>query len=559
MPTKKELEAQRSRLETERSTFITSWRELNENILPRAARFLVTDRNKGDRRDNKIINNTGTLACRSMRSGMMGGITSPVRPWFTLQTLDPDLNKFGPVKNWLFDVTKTVRDILNRSNIYNALPVMYQDLGVYGTHAMGIVEDDEDVVRAYPFPIGSYSLANSERLQVDTCYRVFSMTVRQMMQRFGKNCSKTVQNLAERGVLEEWIPVVHVVKPNEVFDDSKLESKFKKYASIYYEQGASEENFLRESGFDEFRIIAPRWDLVGEDVYATSCPGMEALGDIKQLQVMEKRGAEAIDKMVRPPMNAPSSMRNRRASILPGDINYVDVNQGQQGFTPAYQVQPRTNELEMKIQGIERRIKKAFFEDLFLMVSSYDGTQPRTAEEIAALKTEQLLMLGPVLERLNDEALSPLIRNTLQIADSRGMIHPPPEELQKHGSVKIEYTSIIAQAQKLAGAASIERFASFAGNLAGMFPQVAYRVDVDSMVDEYAEVTGAPPKIIVPKEDADQARAADAQKQQAAEAMQQGLAAAQGAELLSKTDTASDNGLTRIMQGMSGAPGGVQQ
>lgn len=548
------LEQRRAQLDLERQSFISHWRELNEYISPRSARFLTTDRNKGEKRNQKIINSTATFALNILRSGMMGGITSPARPWFMLQTSDPDLNEFAPVKEWLYDVTQRMRTVLSKSNFYNAMPVLYHDIGLYGTHAMAILEDDEDVIRCYTFPIGSYMLANSSRLQIDTCVREFSMTTRQMADFFGKeNCSTRVQNLLDRGDYNTWIDVVHVIEPNVNYDGSKLDARFKRYASIYYEKDTNErDRLLSESGFDTFPIIAPRWDVVGEDVYGSS-PGMVALGDVKQLQLEEKRKAEAIDKLVRPPMNAPSSMRNRRASILPGDINYVDVNQGQQGFTPAYQIDPRINELMADIQAIEQRINRAFFADLFLMMTNMPGVQPRTAEEIAERHEEKLLMLGPVLERMNDEALEPAIDRVFEIMLRRGMLPPPPEELQ--GMVlKVEYTSIIAQAQKLVGAASIERFTSFVGNLAAVKPDVLDRYDVDEAIDTYAEIVGAPPKLVVPLDEANAVREQRAQQVAAQQAMQMGMAAAQGAELLSKTDTGSDNALTRIAQGLTGAP-----
>lgn len=550
---RKKLELRRGQLDLERSSFIPHWRDLNENISPRSARFLVTDRNKGDKRNQKIINNTGTLALRTLGAGMLGGHPSPSRPWFMLQTPDPDLNEFAPVKQWLYDVTGRIRTVLAKSNFYNALAVTYHDLGLYGTHAVAVLEDDEDVIRCYPFPIGSYMLANSARLQVDTCYREFAMTTRQMAQRFErKKLSKAVQNLLDRGDYNSWVPVLHAVEPNETFDGSKFESKFKRYASVYYETGNDGDDCLSEKGFDTFPILAPRWDLTGEDVYGSS-PGMLTLGDVKQLQLMEKRKAEAIDKLVRPPMNAPSSMQNRRASILPGDINYVDVNQGQQGFTPAYQVDPRLGEMGAEIQNIEFRIKRAFFEDMFLMIANTPGMQPRTAEEIAKRHEEKLLQLGPVVERQNDELLSPAVDRVFDIMLDRGMIPEPPEELQGM-ELKVEYTSIIAQAQKLVGAASIERTLSFAGNLAAVKPEVLDRIDADEVFDAYVEITGAPPKIVVPIEVANKRRAAAAQKQQAAEAVQMGMAAADGAKTLSETDTGSDNALARIMGGLTGAP-----
>lgn len=547
---RKQFEQRRAALDTERQSFIGHWTELNQYVSPRSARFLTTDRNKGNKVNQKIINNAATLALRTLRAGMMGGITSPARPWFLLQTPDPELNEYPQVKEWLHDVTQRMRTVLSKSNFYNVQQITYHDLGLYGTHAMAAMDDEQDVIRFYPYPVGSYMLANSHRLQVDTCYREFMMTARQLAQQFGKdNLCQSTRNLLNTNP-EAWIEVVHVVEPNESFDGSKLDAKFKKYLSVYYEKASSEDYVLRESGFDTFPIIAPRWDLTGEDVYGSS-PGMEALGDIKQLQLEEKRKAEAIDKLVRPPMNAPSSMQNRRASILPGDINYVDVSQGQQGFTPAYQIDPRLGELAQDIQAIEQRIDRAFFADLFRMMIN-DDRSGTTAREVAERHEEKLLMMGPVLERLNDEDLEPTIDRTFDAMDKRGLLPPPPPEL--HGmDLKVEYTSIIAQAQKLVGAASIERFASFAGNLAAVKPEVLDRLDADDMIDQYADIVGAPPKIIVPLDQANQIRQARAKQAQQQQMAQMALTAAQGAQTLSQTDTGSDNGLTRIMNGMTGA------
>jgi hypothetical protein len=69
----------RAQMESERSSFISHWRDLSDFILSRRARFFVSDVNKGDRRNLKIIDNTCTLASRTLRSGMMAGVTSPAR------------------------------------------------------------------------------------------------------------------------------------------------------------------------------------------------------------------------------------------------------------------------------------------------------------------------------------------------------------------------------------------------------------------------------------------------------------------------------------------------
>lgn len=95
-----------------------------------------------------------------------------------------------------------------------------------------------------------------------------------------------------------------------------MDSKNKPYRSVYFETGGDSDKLLRESGFDEFPILAPRWEVNGEDVYASSCHGMLALGQVKALQVEQKRKAQLIDKATNPPMVAPASLKNQRVSLL---------------------------------------------------------------------------------------------------------------------------------------------------------------------------------------------------------------------------------------------------
>lgn len=183
---------------------------------------------------------------------------------------------------------------------------------------MAVLEDDSDVIRTMMFPIGSYYMANSARGSVDTCFRKFSMTVRQLVMEFGlNNVSDSVKGMWDSGNYESWIEVIHAVYPNIDRDTAKLNSKNKPVKSVYYEVGGDSDKLLRESGFDEFPIMAPRWEVNGEDVYGSSCPGMIALGRVKALQLEQKRKSQLIDKATNPPMVGPSSLRNQRVSLCP--------------------------------------------------------------------------------------------------------------------------------------------------------------------------------------------------------------------------------------------------
>ncbi|WP_116327659.1 portal protein [Klebsiella aerogenes] len=554
---KEQLLKQVALLNNDRSSFEPHWLELSDFINPRGSRFLVTDVNRNDRRNTKTVDPTATLANRTLSSGMMSGITSPARPWFKLATPDPDMMDYGPVKLWLEAVQRRMNEVYNKSNLYQSLPLLYSSLGTYSTGAMAVLEDDEDVIRTMMFPIGSYYLANSARGSVDTCYRKFTMTVRQLVMEFGmSNVSTSVKGLWESGSYETWIEVIHAVYPNIDRDTGKLDSKNKRVKSVYFEVGGDNDKLLRESGFDEFPIMAPRWEVNGEDVYGSSCPGMIALGQVKALQLEQKRKSQLIDKATNPPMVGPTSLKNQRVSLLPGDITYIDQMTGQDGLKPAYLVNPNTADLLADIQDTRQMINSAYFVDLFMMLQNIN-TRSMPVEAVIEMKEEKLLMLGPVLERLNDECLNPLIDRTFSIMVRKNLLPPPPDELQGM-PLKIEYISVMAQAQKSIGLSSLSSTVGFIGQLAQVKPEALDKLDTDQAIDAFAEMSGVSPTVIVPQEQVNQIREERAQQQKQQQAMAMGMAAAQGAKTLSEAQTADPSVLTAI-SGAVGAPAGGQQ
>lgn len=554
---KEQLQKQQSQLTNDRSSFESHWRELSDFINPRGSRFLVTDVNRDDRRNTKIVDPTAMLASRTLSSGMMSGITSPARPWFKLATPDPDMMDYGPVKLWLEVVQRRMNEVFNKSNLYQSLPLLYASLGNYSTGAMAVLDDDSDVIRTMMFPIGSYYMANSPRGSVDTCFRKLSMTVRQLVMEFGlSNVSTSVRSLWENGTYESWIEVIHAVYPNIDRDTAKLNSKNKPVKSVYYEVGGDNDKVLRESGFDEFPIMAPRWEVNGEDVYGSSCPGMIALGQVKALQLEQKRKSQLIDKATNPPMVGPSSLKNQRVSLLPGDVTYIDQVTGQDGLKPAYLVNPNTADLLADIQDTRQTINSAYFVDLFMMLQNIN-TRSMPVEAVIEMKEEKLLMLGPVLERLNDECLNPLIDRAFSIMARKNLLPPPPDVLQGM-PLRIEYISVMAQAQKSIGLSSLSSTVGFIGQLAQAKPEALDKLDVDQAIDAFAEMSGVSPTVIVPQEQVEQIRQQRAQQQQQQQAMAMGMAAAQGAKTLSEAQTADPSVLTAISNA-AGTPAGGQQ
>lgn len=553
------------RLWTELDTEYASWRshqrELYEFILPRQPRFLAQDvTTAGTKKHRSIIDSTATASVRTMSAGMMSGLTSPARPWFMLTVPDRGLADLTSVKRWLHDVAEALRDVHDRSNLYKALPLAYQDLGVAGTTALLVLEDDEDDMRVYHLPVGSYRLLTDKRGKVAGMMRRFTMTVRQLVEEFGEeNLSQHSKNLWDTGHRETKVEVVHAIVPNEQHDERKLDAKYKKWASCYYEGTAAgkspreDDGFLRESGFDLFPVLAPRWGQTGEDVYGWS-PAMDVLGTIKGLQRAKKDKAKGIAKQVDPALVGPTALRNERVSQLPGDITYSDVTQqAQGGLRPIHEVRIDLQWLLHDIAEMRAEVREAFFADLFKMFSNDQRNQPPTAREVQERHEEKLLQLGPVLETLDDELLAPLIDLTFAFLERTGRLPPPPPEIQGM-PLKVVFVSILAQAQKMLGIGAVERFIGFiGGSLAQIKPEALDKINADQVVDDYADMLGVPPEMVHSDDEVTEIRQARAAQQAQQQQMMMEQEQAKTAHTLSQTDTTDKNALTDMLRSVGAA------
>jgi hypothetical protein len=548
-PTRDKLLTRWGQLKTERATWWAHWKEISDYLLPRSGRFFVQDRDRGQRRHNNIYDSTGTRALRVLAAGMMSGMTSPARPWFRLTTGNADLDQSGEVKVWLSQCQRTMMDIFSKSNTYRALHSMYEELGAFGTGASIVMEDFENVIHHHPLTCGEYAIASNFKGEVDTLYREFQKTVHELVTEFGidKVCEST-RNLYDRGSLDSWVTVIHVIEPRTDRDPSKKDSKNMPWRSCYFELGGKANTYLRESGHRRFPALVPRWATTGGDIYGNS-PGMEALGDIKQLQHEQLRKAQAIDYKTKPPLQIPSSMKNRDVETLPGGISYYDSSSPTGGIKTAFEVNLDLNHLLADIGDVRERIRGSFYADLFLMLANNTDSR-MTATEVAERHEEKLLMLGPVLERLQNELLDPLIDMTFDRMLEAGVVPPPPEELQGM-DLNVEYVSMLAQAQRAVGTNSIDRFVGSLGAVAGFKPEVLDKIDTDKWADIYSDMLGVDPELVVPSDKVAEIRDQRAKAQAAQAAAEQAAQASQTVKNLSGVDMGG-GGTTDVMGMFSG-------
>ncbi len=554
-------ESLRSQLDSEFGSWREHYRLLAQYVMPRQQRLNYAEANRGDRLDLKIVDNTATLAWRTMRAGLMSGVCTPSRTWFNLLTSDAELNKRRSVKMYLEECGKILRASMLKTNFYQTAHAMLGELGLFGTSACQILDDDKDDVRYYPWPIGSFYLSGDDTQRIDLHMRFVQMTVRQIVDKFGyARCSTAIQTLYDSnagGVKEQWFPVVNVIHRNRYFAD-RMTAEQKPWVSIWYEASSygniqvkdrREIGLLKRSGFDECPVISPRWDVIGEDFYGLS-PGMDALGDVMGLQWLQRRKSQAVDKMINPPMIASPTLGNQKLTILPGDITFANTAENNPGFRPAFQIKYDISAALEDIREHHGRIDEAFYKSLFMMISESDRRQV-TAEEIQAKEREKMMILGPVVDRSNGEFLEPAIFRHLAILSRKGKLPPAPEEMRGKG-IRVEFTSILAQAQKMLGLGNIERFMALVGSEAAVNQGIFDIVDLNEMAREAGDLLSIPAKLLRDPDMVAKIQAAkDRQMQQAQQAENAQKLAAAGANLASaRTD--QPNALTDLIHQQTG-------
>ncbi len=572
-------ETMRAQLSTEFGTWRPTLQQIAEVFMPRNQRFNYSTSDVGWRMDGYLVDNTGTYCLDVMTAGIMSIMANPADRWYRLRCRDPKLNERSEVANYWDAAQDALDDILLESNYYSTLLGTIKELGGYGTGAFNMTEDDESVIRCYPYPIGSYYISGNDTQRIDLIMRVFQMTTRQLVEKFGmgKLSDKAKKKAGDLGLKEDsgghvsqavmaqyeaansatseiWWPVVHVVHRDMYYDATKKNPYVKPWVSVYYEMGPHDtpQALLRRSGFDSCPIIVGRWSTVGENFYGDGA-AIVALGDARELQLLQRRKSQAIDKQVNPPMVASPALQNQAMSVLPGKVTFVDPRNGD-GFKPAYQVQFDIAGVTNAIQDCRSRISDALYKSLFLMHTDSDRREI-TAEEIRAKQQEKMLVLGPVAHRLETEVLGPSIERAFEIALKAGKLPPLPQVL-KGQKYRVEFESLLARAQRIARTGSVDRLMAFLGSEIGVQAGVADNVDLDAITIDYAKDLG------IRSTDIRDAKARDAMRKQRAYAQQQQQAAdvaqksAMAAKTLSQTPLNTGSALDKVAPqlGQGGAP-----
>lgn len=498
-------------LKQERSSWEDLWRDIRDYCLPDLGCFSGEDATQGSKRYRKILDAEAIDCADVLAAGLLGGVSSPSRPWLRLTTMDPDLDKNPAVKEWMTKVQDLLLLYFSKAECYNALHQSYLELPVFGTACTIVKPHPEQLISLQNLTIGEYWLAEDDYGKVDTMYRRLSLTAKQMVQQWGfEAVNNDVRQAFEKDPFTRF-NVIHAIEPRIERNPDKRDNKNMPWQSVYFQEGV-QDKVLSESGFRNFPALCPRWMTSGGSVYGRG-PGAKALSAQKSLQRLHLRLAELVDYGTRPPILYPSTLKDQLSQFKPG--GRVAVNPQEAPIIRSmWEVRTDPQAMLALIQSTRQDIQRIFFVNVFQMIAATANQTDRTATEVQALEQEKVMMLGPVLERLHTELLDPLVTNAFGFMVEYNMLPEVPEELYGR-ELSIEYVLVLAEAQKNASANGIVRTAQQIGLLAQINPQAVDKLDVDATIDQLADMNGVPPSLIVTGQKVALIRQQRAEQQQA--------------------------------------------
>jgi len=471
------------RLKAQRQNWETHWQEVADYMQPRKADVTKT-RSKGDKRTELIFDSSPIQAVELLAASLHGMLTNPSTPWFSLRFKDSSLEMEDEAKLWLENATDVMYTAFNRSNFQQEIFELYHDLITFGTAAMFIQEDNEDILKFSTRHINEIFIAEDDKGGIDTVYRKFKLSVRAAIQQFGDKVSSDIKMQSAKDPYNE-VEMLHVVYPRSDYNPKLKDTDNMPFESVYIEMKNGNE--LSVSGFQEFPFVVPRYLKASHEIYGRS-PAMTALPDVKMLNEMSKTTIKAAQKQVDPPLLVPDDGFLLPVRTVPGGLNFY--RSGTRDRIEPLNI-GANNPLGLNMEEQRRTaIRNVFYVDQLLM---QQGPQ-MTATEVIQRNEEKMRLLGPVLGRLQSELLKPMIDRCFAILLRNNQFAQAPEFLSGQ-DIEIEYVSPLAKAQKGTELTSITRAIEILGSLANVAPVFDY-INFDALVKHVADLVGVPQKVL---------------------------------------------------------------
>ena len=439
---------------------------------------------------HKHYDSTAPHASKTLALIMAETLTSKAIQWFGFKIPESspfaELNDDDEVIRYFDDLARTVMFALQQSNFYVVINEIYEDFNSFATVCLYI---EESRIKQKGFnglnfralPINSYVFAESESGMVDTVFREFDLSARQLKQRFPEKSLPGVVLKAIEKNPDDRFDMLRVIGPQDELD-AKVAKSFE-FASIdIFKDKAM---VLEERGYHEFPYMVGRWDKASGETRGRG-PAMIAMDDIKSLNQLRKLELQGLEKAVNP-------------SILAGEEGFIgNVKMG--GNSIIYSRDPQSvrllpTELRLDLSSLKAEDLRRGIRDMYLTDQmNLPQSSRMTAEEIMQRRGEMERLLGPTIARFETEVLGPMLERAVSIMLRTDAIAPAPESMQLVDSIDIEYVGQLARAQRMSEVQSMQGWVGLLEQWGQIDPEVFQVADLKAMARAAAPIMGVPKK-----------------------------------------------------------------
>jgi hypothetical protein len=519
-----------STLKDLRSTWEEHWQDVGNFVYPRRRDFITMTKTKGEKRMSKVFDSTAIHANELLAAAIHGMLTNPATRWFRLAPVNADPAN-TQIRQWIEDVLDIMYSVFNspQAGFSTAMFEDYMEYTAFGTSNLFVGEDLINKTATFQSrPLTESFIAENDKGKIDTVYRTFKWTVRQVVDRFGiDNVSNDVREAYGKQKFDNEVEILHAVQPRKDFNKDKKGNKNMPVMSIYIE--VSTKHKLEEGGFPEMPYMVSRFYKAPMEIYGRS-PAMTALPDVKMLNKMMETTIKAAQKVVDPPLDIPDDGFIYPFTTVPGGLNFRRRGEnakietfGNSGNIPI--------SLEM-MNELRNRIRDTFFIDQLQLQL---GPQ-MTLGEVEERSRRNMRILGPVAGRYQAEKLGPMIDRVFNILLRNNRFPEPPPVIQGI-DLKVEYQGPLAKAQLQGELLGVERWIAQSTPFVQLNPNAGQRIDTDAALQELAELNGVSQKFMKSDEDFE----ADLAAAQETEAQNQILAQAESGGRAAKDIAQAEN------------------
>ena len=428
----------------------------------------------------RVYSDIGFMAADELANIMYSYVTPPSVPWFEFVASDRPLSEDRDAQNWLLDLRNLILFYLYRSDtgFPEALQEFYLDYVTLGTSCM-YVDWYNRRLRTITRPLDQNYLQTDAEGRVIGHFRLYGLTLEQAYYRFPETLPEKYKMMARNGdgsAVSQQLRFLHYIGPSD--------AQISGYDStvILYDDKEPIRDTMARSRYRTFPYICPRWKRVPGETYGRG-QGIAALPSLRLCDSITKLIIQATQLGVRPPTQEPADSFMNPSDLSPGKRNFF-----KKGTRSRIEPIEISGDVTMGYQLLEQKkadIERMFFLDVARQFSLRGNSSPLKATEVIERRDEVLRLLGPVVARLTNEFLDPLISRIYSVLDEHNLITPaigPAPSALSGVDVRPVFSSAAAMSMRRSETGDIRAWLEDVAITANIDPNSLVSVDGDAII-----------------------------------------------------------------------------